>query len=136
MKTRSKFGNRKAKDELGNVFDSAGELGRWRWLQLMERRGIIRDLKRQVSYELLPAVTSFRPKQLKTKVRYEERQLFPAYKYVADFVYERNGQTIVEDYKGFRTAIFKLKKAMLYNRYGIEVFESHNMIEGFEAVCM
>ena len=131
----SKYGNRICRDEYGNRFDSAGELGRWRWLQMMERRGIIRDLQRQVQYELLPKVTTFRQRQLKTKVRLEERQLFPAYSYIADFVYERDGKTIVEDFKGHRTDVYKLKRAMLYNKYGIKVFESHNLVEGFENVC-
>nr|MBO6294647.1 DUF1064 domain-containing protein [Schwartzia sp. (in: firmicutes)] len=55
--------------------------------------------------------------------------------YIADFVYERDGKTIVEDFKGLRTDVYKLKRAMLYNKYGIKVFESHNLVEGFENVC-
>ena len=51
---RSKYGNRKIKAPDGEVFDSVKEFHRWGLLKLMERAGKISDLKRQVSFELIP----------------------------------------------------------------------------------
>lgn len=45
-------------------------------------------------------------------------------KYVADFVYEENGKTIVEDAKGVRTDVYRLKKRLLAERYGIIIRET------------
>ena len=47
-----------------------------------------------------------------------------AIKYVADFVYEENGQTVVEDVKGVKTPVYKLKKRMLAEKYGIVIKET------------
>jgi len=44
-------------------------------------------------------------------------------KYIADFVYVRDGKTIVEDVKGYRTAEYKRKKLMMKQRYDIEIRE-------------
>lgn len=44
--------------------------------------------------------------------------------YVADFAYyERGGKRIIEDTKGFRTPIFKLKKKIIETSFGITITE-------------
>lgn len=37
--------------------------------------------------------------------------------YIADFVYEENGQTIVEDTKGMKTETFKIKQKLFEYKY-------------------
>ena len=49
----NKYNNHKVEYE-GKVFDSQMEFARYRELQLLERCGEIRDLKWQVSFELIP----------------------------------------------------------------------------------
>ena len=45
-------------------------------------------------------------------------------KYIADFVYyDRDGNLVVEDAKGFRTDLFRLKKKMMMYFKGIEIKE-------------
>lgn len=95
----------------GITFDSKKEAGRWSELKLMEKAGIIQGLNRQVKYELIPAIREGG----KTKQR--------ATSYIADFVYQQNGQLIVEDVKGIRTEVYRLKKKLMLWRYGIEIKE-------------
>jgi len=45
--------------------------------------------------------------------------------YRADFTYvNEDGQPIVEDVKGFRTPVYRLKKKLMRALYGIEILES------------
>lgn len=37
--------------------------------------------------------------------------------YIADFVYEENGQTVVEDTKGMKTETFKIKQKLFEYKY-------------------
>lgn len=101
----NKYGARKTVVD-GIRFDSKREAERWCELCIMANAGDIQSLQRQVRFEILPKTDKYR-------ARY----------YVADFVYRRNGQLIVEDSKGARTDIYKLKRAMFYQRYGIEIRE-------------
>ena len=92
-------------------FDSKKEYQRWCELKLMEKAGQIKDLKRQVKYEILP--------------KYElNGKKIRGISYVADFVYEKNGSKIVEDCKGFKTPVYKIKKKMFEYKYQIELKES------------
>lgn len=93
------------------VFDSKKEYERWCVLKLMERAGKISALQRQVEYELIP------------KQRYKGKTIRAAH-YIADFVYQENGQTIVEDVKGTKTDLYKLKKKLMLWRYGIMIKET------------
>lgn len=45
-------------------------------------------------------------------------------RYVADFVYIRDGRQVVEDSKGARTDVYKLKKALLKAIYNIDILET------------
>lgn len=101
----SKYGNRRTVVN-GVAFDSMREAARWQELCLMANAGAIEQLQRQVRFEILP-------KNDKYRARY----------YVADFTYRENGKLIVEDAKGAKTQVYLLKKAMMYERYGIDIRE-------------
>lgn len=104
----SKYGNHRTVID-GIRFDSKREAERWCELRLLERAGEIKELQRQVSFELIPAQKNGKVKPVK---------------YVADFTYEtRYGKYVVEDAKGVRTEVYKIKKKLMLERYGIEVVE-------------
>lgn len=98
----SKYGNKKVEIN-GITFDSKKEAKRWIELDYNQKSGVIKNLQRQVKYELIPS------QKINGKV--VER----AVNYVADFVYEFCGETIVEDTKGMKTKDYIIKrKLMLY----------------------
>lgn len=108
---RRKYGNKPTTID-GIRFDSRAEANRWLALRMLERAGEIRDLRRQVRFELIPAQVT--PSGLKV------RPMF----YVADFVYvDESGQTVVEDPKGCSTAEWVLKRKLMLFRHGIWVVE-------------
>lgn len=126
MKKRSKYGNRKIITIDGQKFDSKKEKQRYDELVLMEKAGLIRNLKRQVPFELLPAVWEDVTIQLKTKVKQERRCIFRTTEYVADFTYEQDGVEVVEDVKAsayFQDSVYKLKKKMMYCIHNIKIKE-------------
>lgn len=90
------------------TFDSKKEAKRYQELKLLQCANKIEDLRLQVPYILID------------KSRYG-RQI----KYIADFVYYDNElkQEIVEDTKGFRTDVYRLKKRLMAETYGIEIKE-------------
>lgn len=98
----------------GIRFHSAKEARRWKELQLLERAGHISDLRRQVKYILIP-----------TQYDDKGKLLFRGVNYFADFVYrDRAGKIVVEDCKGFRTEVYKIKAALMYLNYRIKVLET------------
>ena len=103
----NKYGARKVKAPDGQVFDSVKEYHRWGVLRLLERAGRISDLKRQVSYELIP-----------------KQQGERACSYVADFTYMENGKLVVEDCKGYRTPEYRLKRKLMLWVHGIRIKET------------
>lgn len=98
-------------------FDSKREARRYMDLWLMQRSGEISGLLTQVKYELIPRQVH--------KDGTKER----AIEYVADFVYEQGGETVVEDSKGFRNTasaayrVFVMKRKMMLYFHGITVRE-------------
>ena len=88
----------------GIVFDSKGEGSRYQELILLEKAGHIKNLQLQVPFELQP---SFR-KRGKT---------YRAINYIADFVYEQDGITIVEDFKGFKNDTYLLKQKLFEYKF-------------------
>lgn len=120
---RSKYGNRKAKAR-GKVFDSTMERSRYYTLSMLEKAGEISDLRMQVPYELIPAIYETQEVQLKTKTKQVQKLVQRAIYYVADFVYkDTEGNEVVEDVKGFRTAEYRLKKKMMRALLGIQIKE-------------
>lgn len=108
----------------GETFDSRREARRWTDLRLLERAGEIRDLRRQVKYILIPTQ---REEPIITKTGKEKpgRVIEKECSYLADFVYQdaRTGETIVEDAKGFRTEVYRIKKKLMLYVHGIRVTE-------------
>lgn len=107
---RSKYRARKTTVD-GITFDSRKEADRYLALKGMEEDGLIEDLRRQVRYELVPAFDV------------DGRHYRPVY-YVADFVYMEDGREVVEDVKGMRTDVYKLKSKLFAKRYGMSIKET------------
>ena len=108
----------------GEVFDSKKEAYRWQELRLLEQAGEITNLRRQVKYVLIPtqkevAVVARANKPPKFTERVAEREC----SYVADFVYEEDGQTVVEDAKGVRTEAYNIKRKLMLYIHGIKIRE-------------
>ncbi len=108
-KGKSKYRNQKVTID-GMTFDSKKESTRWQQLRMMESAGAISDLERQVSFELVRAV------RLGNRGR-------PPIRYIADFTYLEDGELRVEDAKGFKTDVYKLKRHLMMAVHGIEVRE-------------
>lgn len=89
-------------------------------LKLMQKAGVISDLKEQVPYELIPAQYGERSFMNKTRVLLER-----SCKYIADFVYTdcKTGLTIVEDTKGMRTREYVIKRKLMLYIHGIRIKE-------------
>lgn len=103
----NKYGAKKVKAPDGQVFDSVKEFHRWGCLRLLERAGRISDLQRQVKFELIPKQEG-------------ERACY----YIADFVYQEDGQKVVEDCKGMKTEVYKIKKKLMLWVHGIRIRET------------
>lgn len=110
----SKYKNLKTTVD-GIVFDSKKEAARYQDLRLLERAGEIQDLRCQVPFELVPA-------QRDAKGKLVERPV----KYLADFVYQdcATGERVVEDVKGYRTDVYKIKRRLMNHLYGIDIKET------------
>ena len=120
---RPKYGNNKIKNAFG-TYDSELEWARYVFLSNRQKEGEISDLRRQVEYLLIPAQYGTEIKHLKTKDKEVRVLLERPCSYIADFVYERNGKTIVEDWKGAKAIITetaKIKKKLLLWVHGIEL---------------
>ena len=76
-------------------------------LRTWERAGAITELRFQVRFELIPAQEGEK-----------------ALAYVADAVYRDGaGQPVVEDSKGFRTDVYRIKRKLMLWRHGIRILE-------------
>ena len=96
----------------GITFASKKEANRYTELLQMEKAGLIKDIETQKKFLLLD---SFK-KNGKTY-----RQL----SYYADFVYFDiySKKTIVEDVKGVRTEVYKIKKKLFEYKYPLTITE-------------
>ena len=103
----TKFHNKKV-----NGFDSQKEFNRYAELKLMERAGVIADLKRQVRFVLIPAQYI------------DGKCVYRSVTYIADFVYQQDGKTVVEDSKGYKTPEYIIKKKLMLWVHGILVKET------------
>lgn len=105
-----KYGNRKIIRD-GIEFDSIKECQRYCELKLLQRAGVISDLKMQVPFELIPAQ------------RIDGKVVERAVNYIADFVYQQDGKEVVEDTKGFKTKDYILKRKLMLWVHGIRIRE-------------
>lgn len=95
------------------IFDSKKEMKRFKQLESLEKQGVIKDLRRQVRYDLLPS-------------QYIDGKCVErGVKYFADFVYIQDGKTIVEDVKSpiSRTKDYIIKRKMMLHIHGIRITE-------------
>jgi hypothetical protein len=88
----------------GIVFDSKKESRRYGELRLLESQGLIENLQLQPEYQCIV----------------NEKKIC---KYIGDFKYWESGKPVVEDVKGVRTAVYRLKKKLVEALYGITIVE-------------
>ena len=102
--TNTKYGNRKVEVD-GFLFDSKREANRYSELRLMQMAGVITELECQPRFDLYvnDAYLGF---------------------YRGDFRYvDRKGNIVVEDVKGVRTPVYRLKKKLMKAIHSIDVVE-------------
>lgn len=105
MKNYSKYKNKKIFID-GITFDSQLEANRYCELKLLYKAGEISQLRLQPEFELIPAFK-------------KNGKSFRKTIYKADFMYldNRSGKYIVEDTKGFKTDVYKLKRKLFEFKY-------------------
>jgi hypothetical protein len=101
---RAKFNNKIVHADEGR-FDSTEEYKRFLVLRLMERAGEIADLQRQVKFSLDAGGIHIND-------------------YVADFVYMKDGEQVVEDSKGHITPEYRQKRRLMKEILGIDILET------------
>lgn len=120
----SKYGSSRVKLDNGLVFDSKREYARYLELMALQSDGTIRNLRMQVPFELVPAQKLPQPYEITCKNgKIRHVNTLKAVKYYADFVYELDGNIVVEDTKGFRTKDYTIKKKLMLEKYGIQIQE-------------
>lgn len=91
----------------GKQFDSKKEAERYTFLSALERVGEISELELQKKFVLIPRQNG-------------ERECA----YYADFCYkDKNGNFIVEDTKGLKTDVYKIKRKLMLYIHGIKIQE-------------
>lgn len=101
---KSKFGNKKTEVN-GIVFHSKREAARYVVLAARELAGEIKDLQRQVRYQI--NVNGIR-----------------ICDYIADFVYLEGDKKVVEDSKGYPNDRWPMKKKLMKAVHGVEILET------------
>lgn len=105
-------------------FSSKKEAARYRELKLMERAKVVKDLKCQVPFEIVPKQQGERAAHYVADFTYwelqalppEEQRLRPAARGVWTFV--------VEDVKGYRTSEYVLKRKLMLLVHQIRITET------------
>jgi hypothetical protein len=100
----SKYGA-KPDERDGEKFDSRAEAERYDELCLLQRAGEITRLETHPTYAL-------------------RVNGIDVCRYVADFRYLRDGHVVVEDVKGVRTDVYKLKARLMQAIHGITILET------------
>ena len=104
----------------GEVFDSRKEARRYSELLILKKAGKITHLQRQVKYILIP---SQRECIIKKGVPKMGKVIERECSYIADFVYEEDGKTVVEDVKGYKTKDYMVKRKLMLYVHGIRIKE-------------
>lgn len=124
----NKYRNKKVKAD-GEVYASIKEYRRYKDLKLLEKCGAIKDLRKQVKYELIPAQkeksTRVYTKGRKKGQPIEGKVIEKAVTYKADFTYidSATGKMVVEDAKGMRTRDYVIKRKLMLYIHGIKIQE-------------
>ncbi|MBR1749917.1 MAG: DUF1064 domain-containing protein [Ruminococcus sp.] len=101
----NKYGAKKVCCYQGHKHDSKKEAHRCNELHFLQKGRVISDLQVQVPFELLPSK------------KYDNMPNERGIKYVADFVYTRNGITYIEDTKGMKTLEYIIKRKLVKDKY-------------------
>ena len=109
---QSKYNNRKVRF-LGETFDSMLECERYMYLKALEQQKVISNLQRQVKYVLLSS----------QKDSKQQKTIECGIPSLSDFVYKKGSQTIVEDVKGMKTDVYKIKRKLMLYFHGIRIKE-------------
>ena len=119
----TKYRNKKVK-MYGMEFASIHEAERYLILRTLENQGVIKKLRCQVRYNLIPEQRE--PDAVGKRGGIKKGKLIErGCDYVADFVYEdRNGNEVIEDAKGFRTSDYKIKRKLMLWIHKIRIKET------------
>ena len=125
-----KYFSKQVRNQYGE-FDSETEFNRYLYLKHLEDVGEIRDLQRQVRFEIIPKLIKNVEVQLKTKVKIVQRVEEKAAHYTCDFTYiEKGGKYIIEEQKSQGTLLardYPLRKKLIK-----QIIHKHNEEVGFE----
>lgn len=91
----------------GITFDSGLEARRYTQLKILEVAGTIKNIQLQPKFRLMDSF------------KYAGKTI-RAIDYIADFMYEENDKTIVEDVKGIRTKDYIIKSKLFIKKYIID----------------
>ena len=121
-----KYNNKKIEVD-GMTFDSKKEANRYKELSLLQKAGEISGLQTQVRYVLIPSQREVSDEVYardESKGKYKPGKLLEREcTYVADFVYYKDGEVIVEDTKGFRTKEYIIKRKLMLYVHHIQIKE-------------
>lgn len=108
----------------GEEFDSKKERNRWMVLSAMQLHGEISNLERQVEYLLIPAIREADTVGKRGGVKRGKIIEHPC-RYVADFRYTKDGETIIEDVKSraTKTPQYIIKRKLMLWRFGLRIHE-------------
>lgn len=121
MRRRNKYGNTRV-----GKYQSKRERDRAVILKLLEKQGLIKDLKEQVRFELIPSQRGMVNGITKGKRVIKEGVVEQPITYYADFTYTdvKSGEFVVEDTKGFRTEVYKIKRKLMLYMHNIKIKET------------
>lgn len=122
MIPKRKYHNKKIENAFG-VFDSSLEYKRYLFLLDAQKRGVIRNLQRQVEYILIPNQYRTEVVHLKTKDKFVDKLIEQKVSYFADFVYMKGDEVVVEDTKGLRLPDYVIKRKMMLFMRGVRIRE-------------
>lgn len=88
----------------GILFDSQKEGARYFDLSAMEKSGIIEELELQPKFQIVD------------QAKWNGKTLAKR-SYIADFMYIKDGEKIVEDVKGLLTPMYRLKRQLFLLKY-------------------
>lgn len=119
----SKYHNKKCYVD-GIAFDSKKEAQRYAELSLLEKIGVIRNLKLQKEFELIPACYEQIPKKRGNGFK-KGKCIERAVNYRADFYYYDNDKQewVCEDVKGMRTKEYIIKRKLMLWVHDIRIVE-------------
>lgn len=117
---------RKYRNTVVGKYQSKKEHQRAGMLKLLQRQGLIKDLKEQVRFELIPSQRGMVQGVTKGKLVMKEGVVERPVTYIADFTYTelKSGEFVVEDVKGYRTEVYNIKRKLMLYIHNIKIKET------------